>query len=67
MPSIPERQEAKLAGGRTRREWCVKQGRLSLVDTARWTQGATDSIWGSVLTERGGMRSSRDPSYTTNH
>lgn len=49
MPSIPERKEAKLAGGVTRREQYISKSDFQLVDTARQKQGATDSIWDSVF------------------
>lgn len=39
MPSIPERKEAKLAGGGTRREECGSRSDSQLVEIARWKQG----------------------------
>lgn len=39
MPSVPERKEAKLAGGGTRREQCVSRSDSQLVDIAKWKQG----------------------------
>lgn len=39
VPSIPERKEAKLAGGGTRREQCVSRSDSQLVNIARWKQG----------------------------
>lgn len=51
MPSIPERKEAKLAGGGAPRGQCRSKSDFQLVDAARWKEGTTDAIWGSAFGE----------------